>query len=224
MPSRFFRRAIDWNAYRTRLDLVPPPGIDPPEPQYNIAPSQMAPILRLAPEGEYAPYGAIQVAPAFWGLIPVWWNRPLSEKKFPSFNARAETITESRTFSGAFRQGRCLVPASGFYAWSNATPFAIGPADRTWLCFAGLWSRWMYEGSEVDTFAIITCEPNAAVAGLASSMPVILDPGDYTSWLDPFATHPETLLRPCPPETLRVWPAHPAVGNVRNQGAEMTGE
>lgn len=228
MTARFFRRAIDWSAYRARLDLVPPPHIVPPEPQYNIAPSQMAPVLRIAPEGEYAPRGAIQIAPAFWGLIPVWWNKPLSEKKFASFNARAETIAESRAFSGAFRQGRCLIPASGFYAWSGAkghsTPFAIGPSDRAWFCFAGVWSRWMYEGSEVDTFAIITCEPNLAVAGLASSMPVILDPADYTGWLDPFATHPEMLLKPSPPDTIRVWPAHPAVGNVRNQGPEVMGE
>jgi putative SOS response-associated peptidase YedK len=192
----------------------------------------MAPILRIAPDGEYAPRGAIQVAPAFWGLVPVWWNRPLAEKNFSTFNARAEGIAGSNTFSGAFRQGRCLVPASGFYVWSggkgHATPFAVGPTDEqgdaAWFCFAGLWSRWMYEGSEIDTFVIVTCEPNAAVAGLAASMPVILAPGDYARWLDPFAAHPETLLKPAPPDALRVWPAHPAVGNVRNQGAEMTGE
>ncbi len=228
MTSRFFRRAIDWSAYCARLDLVAPPHVDPPEPQYNIAPSAMAPIFRIAPDGEYAPRGAIQVAPAFWGLIPVWWNKPLSEKNFSTFNARAETIAESNTFSGAFRQGRCLVPASGFYAWSgekgHATPFAIGPKDGAWFCFAGLWSRWMHEGSEIDTFAIVTCEPGADVAGLASSMPVILDPADDARWLDPFNAHPEALLRPAPPGTLRVWPAHPAVGNVRNQGAEMVGE
>src|SRR5690242_1928585 len=109
MISRFFRRAIDWSAYRARLALVSPPGIEPPEPQYNIAPGAFAPIFRIAPDGEYAPRGAIQVAPAWWSLIPVWWNKPLSEKKFASFSVRAETIAESNTYSGAFRQGRCLV-------------------------------------------------------------------------------------------------------------------
>jgi putative SOS response-associated peptidase YedK len=224
MTSRFFRRAIDWSAYRARLDLVPPPGVAPPEPQYNIAPNAMAPIFRRAPDGEYAPRGAIQVAPAFWGLIPVWWNRPLTEKNFSTFNARAETIAESNTFSGAFRQGRCLVPASGFYVWSEGTPFAIGPKDGTWFCFAGLWSRWMYEGSEIDTFAIVTCEPNLAVAGLSSSMPVILDSADYARWLDPLNARAGSLLKPSPPDAVRVWPAHPAVGNVRNQGEEMVGD
>ena len=82
MTARFFRRDISWTDYRAAIDLVPPPGIDAPEAAYNITPSQHAPILRRAPEGEYAPRHAIQIAPAFWGLVPVWWKQPLSEKKF----------------------------------------------------------------------------------------------------------------------------------------------
>jgi putative SOS response-associated peptidase YedK len=224
MTSRFFRRNIDWSAYRAAIDLVPPPKVEPPEAQYNIAPSQVVPILRRAPEGEYAPRHSIQIAPAFWGLVPVWWKKPLSEKKFSTFNARAETIAESATFSGAFRQGRCLVPASGFYAWSNGTPFAFALKSPSWFCFAGLWSRAMIDGSEFDTFAIITTEPNLAVAGLADSMPVILDPANWLRWLDTSARDPQALLKPCPSDLLHAWPAHPDVGNVRNEGAHLLAE
>lgn len=224
MTARFFRRPIAWADYRAAIDVIPPPGIDPPEAEYNIAPSQVVPILRRAPEGEYAPRHAIQVAPAFWGLVPVWWKQPLSEKKFSTFNARAETIETSATFSGAFRQGRCLVPASGFYAWSDGTPFAFALKERDWFCFAGLWSRAMIDGSEFDTFAIITCEPNLAVAGIATSMPVILSPEHYLRWLDTQARDPHALLKPCPADAMRFWPANPAVGNVRNQGEALLGE
>ncbi|MEQ1780845.1 MAG: SOS response-associated peptidase [Hyphomonadaceae bacterium] len=224
MTARFFRRAISWTDYRAAIDLVAPPGVDAPEAEYNIAPSQHAPILRRAPEGEYAPRHAIQIAPAFWGLVPAWWKQPLSEKKFSTFNARAETLADSATFSGAFRQGRCLVPASGFYAWSDGVPFAFAPARGMWWCFAGLWSRAMIDGSEFDTFSIITTEPNLAVAGLATSMPVILSPQHYTRWLDTKARDPHALLKPCPSDWLRYWPANPAVGNVRNQGQELLGE
>ena len=224
MTARFFRRDISWTDYRAAIDLVPPPGIDAPEAAYNIAPSQHAPILRRAPEGEYAPRHAIQIAPAFWGLVPVWWKQPLSEKKFSTFNARAETLADSATFSGAFRQNRCLVPASGFYAWSDGVPFAFGPARGKWFCFAGLWSRAMIDGSEFDTFTIITTEPNLAVAGIATSMPVILSPQHYTRWLDVQARDPHALLKPCPSDALRCWPANPAAGNVRNQGQELLGE
>lgn len=224
MTSRFFRRAISWADYRAALDLVPPPHVDAPEAEYNIAPGSHAPILRRAPEGEYAPRHAIQIAPAFWGLVPVWWKQPLSEKKFASFNARADMIETSNTYSGAFRQGRCLVPASGFYAWGNGTPFAFALASGAWFCLAGLWSRAMIDGSEFDTFAIVTCEPNLAVAGIAASMPVILSPQHYTRWLDTQDRDPHALLKPCPSDWLRAWPANPAVGNVRNQGEALLGE
>ena len=82
MPGRFFRQDISWDDYREATGLVPPPGIEPPEPAYNIAPSQFVPIIRMAPEGEYVPPGTVQLAPAYWGLIPNWWNKPLSENIF----------------------------------------------------------------------------------------------------------------------------------------------
>ena len=94
MTARFFRRAISWDDYRARIDLTPPANVEPPQAQYNIAPSQIVPILRRAPEGEYAPRFSIQIAPAFWGLVPAWWKKPLSEKTFSTFNARADTLAE----------------------------------------------------------------------------------------------------------------------------------
>lgn len=224
MTSRFFRRALAWDDYRSALDLVEPSGIDAPEPQWNIAPNALAPILRRAPEGEYAPRHAIQIAPAFWSLIPVWWKKPLHEKTFASFNARASEILDSATFSGAFRQGRCLVPASGYYLWSEGTPFSVQLTSRAWFCFAGVWSRAMIEGSEFDTFAIVTTEPNLAVAGLAMSMPVILSPHDYHRWLDGETNEALKLLKPFPSDEVSVRPANPAVGNVRNQGSDLPGD
>jgi len=228
MTARFFRRAISWDDYRARIDLTPPANVEPPEAQYNIAPSQIVPILRRAPEGEYAPRFSIQIAPAFWGLVPAWWKKPLSEKTFSTFNARADTLAGSATFSGAFRQNRCLVPASGYYTWSEGSPFAVALRDDAWFCFAGLWSRAMIEGSEIDTFAIVTTEPNLAVAGLSTSMPVILEQSAWLRWLDAGVRdgerNPLDLLKPCPSDALRVWPANPAVGNYRNQGPELLGE
>ncbi len=232
MTARFFRREISFAALAETTGLVPPPGVGDPPGQYNIAPNAVAPILRIsAPslyEGDYAPRDELMLAPAFWGLVPPWWNRPLKEKKYASFNAPVDRLTISKTFSGALRHGRCLVPASGFYAWSGpkgaATPFAVGLRDRPWFCFAGLWSRAMIEGSEFDTFAIITCEANDEMAGLAAHMPVILHEDDHARWLDPETRAPLGILRPYPSVATRVWPAHPDVGNVRNDGPEMVGD
>jgi len=233
MTARFFRREIDWDAYGAAVDLVPPPGVEPPEAQFNIAPGQPCPIFKTSLpghyEGDYAAHGAVIVLPAFWGLIPNWQrSSAFGEKPFSSFNARAENVADSPAFAGAFKHGRCLVPASGFYAWSgpegSRTPFSVALKSRGWFCFAGLWSRAMIEGSEIDTFAIITCPANDAVAGFSGSMPVILNPRDHARWLQIGAHDPQALLRPWPDDDMRVWPADPAVGNVRNQGPQLTGE
>ena len=230
MTARFFRREIPWAVYRADLEIVPPEGIEPPEGQYNIAPSQACPIIKTSQpglyEGDYAPHGRAMMLPAFWGLIPVWAGprATFGEKPFSSFTARADQVAENPAFSGAFRHGRCLVPASGFYAWSNGTPFAFAVRNAPWFCFAGLWSRAMVDGSEFDTFALITTEPNAVVAGLATSMPVILDRRERLAWLDPQTRDHLALLKPYPGDMMRGWPANPAVGNVRNQGVELLGE
>jgi putative SOS response-associated peptidase YedK len=228
MTARFFRRELSWAGYRAAIDLVPPPGVAPPEAEYNIAPGQFAPILRRAPEGEDTPRGAIQMAPAFWGFIPAWARPAPNERPHGSFNARSEDLFESRMFSGAFRHGRCLVPASGFYLWEGpkgaATPFAIARSDGGWFCFAGLWSRAMIDGSEIDTFAVLTTQPNDLTASLATRMPVILSANQYLRWLDPMAPHVHELFAPFPSDDLRAWPAHPGVGDVRNQGPDLVGE
>ena len=84
--------------------------------------------------------------------------------------------------------------------------------------------RKLESGEKLASFAIITTEPNLAVAGLSESMPVILDPANYLRWLDLDARDPMALLKPCPADVLHAWPANPAVGNVRNQGPELLGE
>lgn len=207
--------------------LEPPAGdIDPPEPAYNIAPTQYAPILRWTPEGE-GDRATLQLAPAMWGLVPSWWRKPLKEKKFSTFNARAEEAADKPVFRGAFRHRRCLVPASGFYEWSGEKgrkqAFAVSVRNRRWFCFAGLWDRAMIDGSELDSFTILTTSPNDLMAGLHTRMPVILDPVDYVRWLDP-ATPAAPFFEPYPTDAMQAWPVGPAVGNVRNQGPQLIEE
>jgi putative SOS response-associated peptidase YedK len=228
MCGRFYRVDLSWEDFSSAFDLWVPEGVDPPEGSYNIAPSQYAPIIRYAPEGEDAPHGALQMAPALWGLVPSWWKKPLSEKKFSTFNARAETAPEMASYRGAFRHHRCLVPASGFYEWTGEKgakqPFAISLRNRKWFCFAGLWDRAMIDGSEVDSFTILTVPANDMMRDLHSRMPVILSPGDYGAWLDLENRRARELLKPLDSEEMQSWPVSKAVGNVRSQGADLIAE
>lgn len=228
MCGRFFRHGVTWEEYSSYLRFFISEGVEPPEPAYNIAPTQIAPILRIATEDEPVPAGERWLAPARWGLVPSWWRKPLSEKKFSTFNARSETVATSNTFRGAFRHKRCLIPASGFYEWTGSkgskTPFAIGLRNRRWFYFAGLWDRATSDGSEIDTFTILTTEPNDLMAGLHTRMPVILDPSDCERWLDTSQRDVDDLFDPFPAGAMHAWPVAPTVGNVRNQGAELIQE
>lgn len=228
MCGRYFRHGLTWEEYHSYLQLFGLEGVEPPEPAFNIAPTQLAPIIRTAIEDEAVPAGERFLAPAMWGLVPSWWRKPLKEKKFSTFNARCETIATSNTFRGSFRHKRCLIPASGFYEWigpkGRKTPFAIGLRNRRWFCFAGLWDRAMIDGSEIDSFTILTTEPNDLMAGLHSRMPVILEPADYDRWLDPSRRDVEPLFEPFPAEAMHAWIVAPTVGNVRSQGEELITE
>jgi putative SOS response-associated peptidase YedK len=67
------------------------------------------------------------------------------------------------------------------------------------------------------TFTIITCDPNELVQEFHDRMPVIVDPKDYTRWLeqgDP-QQPPIDHLRPYPAEKMRAWRIGSDVGDVR---------
>ena len=228
MSGRFFRHDISWDDYASALDLFRPEGLAPPEAAYNIAPTQIVPIVRFGIEDDIAPRGKLHLAPAIWGLVPSWWRKPLSEKTFATFKARSESVATAATYRGSFRHKRCLVPASGFNEWTGPegrkTPFAIALRDRKWFCFAGRWDRAIINGSELDTFTILTTTPNDLMAGLQTRMPVILDPSDYDRWLDTSSRDVEDLYEPFASDAMHAWAVGSAVGNVRNQGVELTEE
>jgi len=162
------------------------------------------------------------------GLIPSWWTKPLSEKKFTGFTADAATVHERPVYRGAYRHRRALVPVSGYYVWTGEAgaklPFAVSLQERDWFCFAGLWDAALIDGSHIETFTILTTHPNDTVAGLSTRMPVILRREDCARWLDHTAKVPAHLYEPYPAADMRAWPIRPAVGNVRNNGPELIAE
>ena len=223
MCGRFFRHDVSWEDYRSALEIIIPDGVLPPEAKYNIAPMTYNPIIRRDFDTKQ-----LELFPSLWGLVPSWWNKPLSEKKFSTFNARCENVHEAASFRGSFRHKRCLIPVSGFYEWmrdgKSKIPFAIGLRNRRWFCFAGLWDCAMIDGSELHTFTILTTTPNDVMAGIHTRMPVIIHPDNYMRWIDGDYRKLEDLFEPYPAADMHAWPVDAKVGNVRNQGPELIEE
>ena len=93
--------------------------------------------------------------------------------------------------------------------------------------FAGLWERWKpKEGEPLETFTILTTDPNELAERVHNRMPVILERGIiHDGWRpgDPSRPPPD-LLRPYPAEKMRSWPVNERVGNVRNDDPELLSE
>ena len=75
----------------------------------------------------------------------------------------------------------------------------------------------------LETFTILTTDPNELMEPVHNRMPVILEPKDYDRWLDSCnpARPPVDLLRPYPAERMRAWPVNDRVGNVHNNDADL---
>jgi len=200
MLSIGFEREADWS------------------PKYNIAPTNQIPVI-LREAGERR---AVLMR---WGLVPSW-AREIG--KFSTFNARADGIATKPMFRGAWAADRrCLIPASSFFEWRkpDKQPFAIALGNRGAMAFAGLWDEWTPKGGQpLRSCTIITCAPNTLLAPLHDRMPVILGAEDWPQWL---GEEPATrdallaLLKPFPAERMTLWKVANAVGNVRNENAQL---
>jgi putative SOS response-associated peptidase YedK len=184
--------------------------------RFNIAPTQLAPIVRMAPGGER------ELALARWGLVPRWAKDLAVGTKM--INARGEGVETKPAFRDAVAKRRCIVPATGFFEWKGVArqkqPFAITLPGRHVFGFAGLWERWKpTEGDAVETFTIVTTEANPAVAEIHDRMPVILPREAEETWLAGDPAEAVRLLAPyAGAVNLRAVSRH--VSNVNHEGPE----
>ena len=141
---------------------------------------------------------------ARWGFIPSWWTELTPPNK--TTNARAETAAKKPMWREAWRKQRCLIPASSWYEWFNATnadgpplkiPHVLERADGKEILFAGLWS--LYQASPdsdpMPTCAIITVASAPDIAEIHERTPVVLDPQHWKQWLDPAMTDAKEVQR-----------------------------
>jgi putative SOS response-associated peptidase YedK len=187
-------------------------------PRFNVAPSQSAPVVRVEPDSNRT------LAMLRWGLIPSWAKDP--KIAYKTINARAETVATGPAFRAAFKAQRCVVPVSGFYEWSGTgeggrkQPYYITPTDGEPMLLAGLWESWKHpDGEPLETFTIITTEPNEMMAKLHNRMPVILDPQDCARWLDADgrdAAALQGLLKPYPAELMMSHPVSTRLNTPKN--------
>lgn len=201
--------------------------------RYNIAPRSIVPVL-------VSENNQTVLKPMRWGLIPPWAKDESIGDKLT--NARADTITDKVSYRKPFESQRCLIPADGFYEWqatpTGKQPFRFTRKNGGFFCMAGLWEKWHRPHREgelglddtgpsidqtVESFTIITTEPNVMVAKVHDRMPVILSPEHYSWWLEPKRFEPQflkTLLRPYPAEDMACVRVSKLMNNARHDSPD----
>lgn len=204
------------------------------EPDYNVAPTKIAPVVIGRRHDDSAQLHRELIA-AKWGLIPSWAKDPSIGSRM--INARTETVAEKPSFKAAFAKRRALIPADGYYEWYTAPlaegqkkptkqPFYITPQDGSVLAMAGLYEFWKDReaGDWVISFTILTTSAEDALGQVHDRMPLFLERDAYDAWLDPAPRSPDELLGllvPAAPGRLDAFAVSTAVNNVRNNGPEL---
>ena len=184
---------------------------------YNVAPTQKAMVLTNEQPN---------LLQAFrWGLIP-HWSKDISQGA-RLINARREGIATKPSFRIPIRKRRCLVFADSFYEWRRSgqqkLPYRILRDNDDLLVMAGIWEVWQKEGEHVQSFSVITTEPNAEMEGIHNRMPVLLlDHYTQQRWLEEQPLEDILDLLQTPPDgILKHYRVGQQVNSVRNNGPEL---
>ncbi len=196
-------------------------------PSFNATPTTQVPMLRLDEQA------TLEVVAARWGLVPEWWgqeNPPLM-----TFSARSEDAWIKPFWHDSIRNYRCLMPATGWFAWSEheqtrfrgcqwvKQPYYLHAEDRGLLAMAGLWASWVGpRGYPVLSCAVLTKEASAPISYIHPRMPIILEPEQWQLWLSSTATFEQVNCAIAHSrEIFDSYPVSTAVDNTNNDYPEL---
>lgn len=193
---------------------VPVESLNLYKPRYNIAPTDLHPILKMKYEERVVDW-------AKWGLIN-WWQKD-AKSAFKQINARSERLDTAPPFRDAFKRHRCAVPADGFFEWTgpktDRQPIWFHRPDGGLMLFAGLYESWQVRPNEFETtFTIATTAANGVMAPYHDRMPVILSAEAVDAWIDPRNedyTALKGLLVPAPEDVLVTTPVSKKLNSVK---------
>lgn len=186
-------------------------------PNFNVAPTHQIPAV-LSQEDETL------LASFTWGLVPNWAKDPAIGARM--INARSETAAEKPSFRSALVKRRCIVPADGWYEWQGSpgkkTPYYFSAPNESVLGLAGIYESWKQpDGQLLWSVAILTQEARSDFSYIHDRMPVLVTPELQDLWLKSPTNPLNDVLDVAPSIDIQTWEVSPAVGNVRNNSAEL---
>ena len=99
------------------------------------------------------------------------------------------TVDKLPTFKKAFNETRCLIPLSGWWEWpvldGKKTRVDITQKAHRVILAAGLYevSKDNKTGEPVNTYTMVTTEPNDFLGTTHDRAPLVLEPDGWMEWI-----------------------------------------
>ena len=172
----------------TRIKIRFSEGAPNIEAREDIKITDSAPIVRASDDGA-----------GTGDLVQRRWSWPGPSGK-PVYNFRSE--------GREFASGRCLIPADGFYEFTDPADkkkkrkdkWLFTKAGEPWFCIAGIWRTDSQVG---EAFTMLTMPPGPDIAPYHDRQIAILHRADWAAWLDP-SVSAKTILKPLAAGSLAV--------------------
>ena len=131
-------------------------------------------------------------------LVQRRWSWPGQNRK-PVYNFRSD--------GREFASGRCLIPADGFYEFTDPADkkkrkdkWLFTKTGEPWFCVAGIWRADKDVG---EAFTMLTMPPGPDIAPYHDRQVAILNRADWAAWLD-VSISAKATLKPLPARSLAV--------------------
>jgi putative SOS response-associated peptidase YedK len=171
-----------------RIKIRFPEGAPNIEAREDIKITDTAPIVRAGDDGTVT-----------GELVQRRWSWPGQGRK-PVYNFRSD--------GREFASGRCLIPADGFYEFTDPADTKKKRKDKwlftktgePWFCVAGIWRADKDVG---EAFTMLTMPPGPDIAPYHDRQIAILDRADWAAWLD-HSVSAKAILKALPAGSLDV--------------------
>ena len=171
-----------------RIKIRFPEGAPNIEAREDIKITDTAPIVRASDDGT-----------GTGDLVQRRWSWPGQGRK-PVYNFRSD--------GREFTSGRCLIPADGFYEFTDPADKKKKRKDKwlftktgePWFCIAGIWRADKDVG---EAFTMLTMPPGPDIAPYHDRQIAILDRADWAAWLD-HSVSAKAILKALPAGSLAV--------------------
>jgi putative SOS response-associated peptidase YedK len=196
------------------------------EAKFNVAAPQYVPVVRVHD-------GQTEGMMMRWGFIPSWAEgKPV---RAPTACVDMDRIEGSKIYRMPWLSSqRCILPASGFYAWQLTRahyrqPYYIHLLNRSVCGLAAIWDRSVGDDDDViESCSIIRVPANellvklaGGLPGMSSGMPAILKRRDYDTWLRGTPVQAKAVLQPFNPAWMQAYAVSPRINSTEPDDAEL---